>query len=255
MNRKQFIQSHGATCDNWTWSWSFINERQRFVIFGAWDRLISGRRAKIFSKAWVTNAKGKTSKGYKQSLEHIRLIEEEGYQLFTFPMQPVEETWQDDVIPKIKSITHELTAKKLVRIGDDWFAAESDLENALAEELAVPEKFPEGAKTTVIINAYERNPKARAACIAYYGCYCAACGLNFFSRYGELGKDFIHVHHIKPLRAVAEEYEVDPKKDLVPVCPNCHAMIHRTEPCLSVSELREHLKKASLIVSESTGKL
>ncbi|HZL77529.1 MAG TPA: HNH endonuclease [Candidatus Limnocylindrales bacterium] len=245
MNRKQFIQSHGATCDNWNWSWSFVNEPKRIVIFGAWDRLISGRRAKIFSKAWVIDAKGRASKGFKQSLEHIRLIEEEGYKLYTFPMQPVEETWQDDVIPKIKSFTPELTAKKLVRIGDEWFAAETDFENALAEELAVPEKFPEGAKTTVVINAYERNPKARAACIAQHGCCCAACGFNFVSRYGELGKDFIHVHHIKPLRAVAEEYEVDPKKDLVPVCPNCHAMIHRTEPCLSISELREHLKNAS----------
>jgi 5-methylcytosine-specific restriction protein A len=104
MNRKKFIESHGASCDNWTWSWSFVNEAKRFVIFGAWDRLISGRRVKIFSKSWVTNAKGNTSKGYNQSLEHIRLIQEEGYQLFTFAMQPLEETWQDDAIPKIKSL-------------------------------------------------------------------------------------------------------------------------------------------------------
>lgn len=212
---------------------------------------MSGRSAKIFSKAWAVDAKGNASKGYNQSLGHIRLIEEAGYKLYTFPMQPVEETWQDDVIPKIESFTPELTVKKLVRVGDEWFAAETDLENALPEELATPDKFPEGAKTTVVINAYERNPKARVACIAHHGCHCAACGFNFASIYGELGKDFIHVHHIKPLRAVAAEYEVDPKKDLVPVCPNCHAMIHRTEPCLSISELHEHLKKASLTVSDS----
>jgi 5-methylcytosine-specific restriction protein A len=143
-----------------------------------------------------------------------------------------------------------LTAKKLERVGDEWFAAETDSENALAEELAAPEKFPEGAKTTVVINAHERNPKARAACIVYHGCQCAVCGFNFVSKYGELGKDFIHVHHIKPLRAVDEEYEVDPQKDLIPVCPNCHAMIHRNEPCLSISELREHLNKAALAVRE-----
>lgn len=212
MNRKQFIQSHGASCDNWNWSWSFVNKTKRMVIFGAWDGLISGRNAKIFSKNWIINAKNKKSKGYKQSLEHIRLIQEEDYQLFTFPMQPIEETWQDDVIPKIKSFTPELTAKNLVQIGDDWFAAETDSENILAEELASPETFPEGAKTTVVINAYERSSKARAACIAYHGCHCAACGFNFVSSYGELGKDFIHVHHIKPLRAVAKEYKVDRKK-------------------------------------------
>jgi 5-methylcytosine-specific restriction protein A len=241
MNRKQFIESHGASCDNWTWSWSFVNKAKRFVIFGVWDRLISGRRAKVFSKEWITNAKGHASKGYKQSLEHIRLIQEDGYKLFTFPMQPLEETWQDDVIPKIKSFTPELTPKKLARVDGDWFAAETDLDNSLAEELAASETFPEGAKTTVVINAYERNPKARAACIAYHGCKCAACGFNFVSRYGELGRDFIHVHHLRPLRAVADEYEVDPKKDLIPVCPNCHAMIHRTEPCLSITELRLRL--------------
>ena len=37
MNRKQFIQSRGATCRNWTWSWSFINHDDQLVIFGAWD--------------------------------------------------------------------------------------------------------------------------------------------------------------------------------------------------------------------------
>jgi len=245
MSRKQFIQSQGATCRNWNWSWSFVNDSEHFVIFGAWDRFLSGRTAKIFSKSWATDVKGNSSKGYRQSLEHIRLIEEEGYKLFTFPMQPVDETWQDDVTAKIKSFTPDLTVKNLVRVGDDWFAAEIDLEYPLPEELATPERFPEGAKTTVVINAHERNSKARAACIAYHGCHCAACDLSFVSKYGELGSDFIHVHHIKPLRAVDEEYEVDPKEDLIPVCPNCHAMIHRTEPCLSISELRAHLEKAS----------
>jgi hypothetical protein len=69
MNRKQFIESQGATCKNWNWRWSFVNEGKRFVIFGAWDRLISGRRAKIFSKDWVVDAKSHASKGFKQSLQ------------------------------------------------------------------------------------------------------------------------------------------------------------------------------------------
>jgi 5-methylcytosine-specific restriction enzyme A len=174
MSRKQFMRSQGATCKNWIWSWSFVNERKRFVIFGAWDRLISGRSAKIFTKDWEYDAKGNVAKGYKQSLDHLRLIEKEGYKLYTFPMQPAEGTWQQDVIPKIKKFTPELTAKKLVRVGDEWFATEADSENALPEELASPEKFPEGAKISIVINAFERNPKARAACIAYHGCHCAA---------------------------------------------------------------------------------
>ena len=77
---------------------------------------MSVRQGKIFSKEWMINGKGQASKGYKQSLAHIRLIQEEAYKLFTFPLQPGEETWQDDVIPKIKSFTPELTQKQLVGV-------------------------------------------------------------------------------------------------------------------------------------------
>ena len=102
--------------------------------------------------------------------------------------------------------------------------------NSLPEELVTAEKFPEGARHSVIINAYERNPKARAACIAHHGDLCAVCGFNFAKAYGALGDGFIHVHHIVPIGEIGKQYEIDPKKDLIPVCPNCHAMIHHVEP-------------------------
>jgi 5-methylcytosine-specific restriction protein A len=65
------------------------------------------------------------------------------------------------------------------------------------------------------------------------------CGFDFEARYGEFGKGFIQVHHIVPVSEIGERYVVDPKSDLVPVCPNCHAMIHRRHPPLSIGELRE----------------
>jgi len=74
MSRKQFIQSQGATCNNWNWSWSFVNHPKRFVIFGAWEEFTDGESVKIFAEDWRTNAKGYRSKGYNQSLEHIRLV-------------------------------------------------------------------------------------------------------------------------------------------------------------------------------------
>ena len=123
MSRKQFIQSHGATCKNWFWSWSFVNERERFVIFGAWDPL-GGGMAKIFSEDWKIDAKGRATRGYKQSLEHIRLIEEEDYELRTLSMEP--ETGRDGVIPRIKSFERKLTIQKLKHVGKDWFATETD---------------------------------------------------------------------------------------------------------------------------------
>ncbi|MBI5828635.1 MAG: HNH endonuclease [Chloroflexi bacterium] len=101
-----------------------------------------------------------------------------------------------------------------------------------------PEKHIEGAKKQVTVNAYERNPKARTACIAKYGSKCAVCEFDFEKHYGEIGSGYIHVHHLKPLASVSEKYEVDPIEDLRPVCPNCHAMLHKKEPPYSIEELQ-----------------
>ena len=105
------------------------------------------------------------------------------------------------------------------------------------------EKLIEGAKREVFVNSYERNPKARQACINHFGLNCSVCEFNFKERYGERGKDFIHVHHLKQLSSINEEYEVDPINDLCPVCPNCHAMLHMTNPPCSIEELKKIIQK------------
>lgn len=99
----------------------------------------------------------------------------------------------------------------------------------------------EGAKTTVTVNKYERNPEARQKCIEANGYSCAVCGMNFEDVYGPIGRGFIHVHHIIPISEIGEEYVVDPIHDLVPVCPNCHAMLHKglDGRVLRVEELKE----------------
>lgn len=102
--------------------------------------------------------------------------------------------------------------------------------------------YAEGAKKQIRVNAYERNTKARDACLKHYGRLCCVCDLNFEKRYGSLGKDFIHVHHVNPLHLISKAYKVDPVADLRPVCPNCHAMLHRTDPPISIEELRARLK-------------
>lgn len=107
------------------------------------------------------------------------------------------------------------------------------------EELDESEIHIEGAKRAVTINLYERDPEARRKCIAKWGTSCSACGFHFEYFYGSLGKDYIHVHHLKPLSEIGGEYQVDPVNDLRPVCPNCHAMLHRRKPALSIQELQE----------------
>lgn len=116
---------------------------------------------------------------------------------------------------------------------------------AEAEPIAVdsPEQvnrgeYREGSVRQVLVNAYERDRAARQACIRHYGLTCVACGLRFEQKYGALGAGFIHVHHVVPLSELGPNYELDPVKDLRPVCPNCHAMLHRQRPPLSVEALR-----------------
>jgi len=107
------------------------------------------------------------------------------------------------------------------------------------DELEEPEKLLEGQKKKVFVNTYERNTKARAKCIEHYGTSCSVCEIDFGEIYGKLGDGFIHIHHLLPVAQLGKQYEVDPVDDLLPVCPNCHAMLHRRNPPLSINELKE----------------
>jgi len=98
---------------------------------------------------------------------------------------------------------------------------EKELEADLSQE-----EYTEGEKRVSISSRYERNHKARAACLAHHGYTCKYCGMNFETVYGPEFRDIIEVHHIVPLNQIGENYVVDPIKDLVPLCPNCHAAIH-----------------------------
>ena len=116
MNRTEFIKKHGATCNNWHWSWSFIDTDKRVVIFGIWPdrREKKGKKVLMFSESWNNPPH---TPGYKQSREHIRLIQESHYTLKTFPFKFNEET------RKIQSFTEKLTLKTLSppQGGDSWW--------------------------------------------------------------------------------------------------------------------------------------
>ncbi len=119
MSRKQFIESQGATCKNWNWSWSFINESEKFIAFGAWDIHEDGNLTLILSEDWAISPKGKKQPGYPQSREHIRLIEKENFKLKTFPMEYMKSDENDDGAPaKIKGFTPKLTDKTLICVGN-----------------------------------------------------------------------------------------------------------------------------------------
>ena len=104
----------------------------------------------------------------------------------------------------------------------------------------------EGEFAELQIKKHKRSQEAREQCIQQKGCKCVVCGFDFEETYGNIGKGFIHVHHIWPLSTREGEYEVNVKEDLVPVCPNCHAMIHHVKDrVLSIEELKQIIKENS----------
>ncbi len=123
-------------------------------------------------------------------------------------------------------------------------AIETRLEELLdSYQSGFAEPLTEGISKSVSVTVYERNPIARQQCIEHYGAICFACGFSFGEVYGETAEGFIHVHHLK-LVAEAGERKVDPIKDLRPICPNCHAVIHLQNPPLTIVELKRMLKEA-----------
>lgn len=107
------------------------------------------------------------------------------------------------------------------------------------DEIENSSEYPEGSKKRITVNAYERNDKARQDCINIYGLNCWVCHMNFEQIYGEIGKGYIHVHHKKPLSTIDEEYVVNPETDLIPLCPNCHAMVHQPSDYLTLDKLKK----------------
>lgn len=114
-----------------------------------------------------------------------------------------------------------------------------------AEELPqiIETEFYEGLKKIVTVNSYERNSKARELCVKYWKAICAVCDFDFEKTYGKIGKGFIHVHHLTPVAQIGKTYQVDPIKDLIPVCPNCHSIIHKKEPPFSIEKMKKILRK------------
>lgn len=142
-------------------------------------------------------------------------------------------------------------AEELERRWKEYLRARRKDPTIWPDEITGPELYVEGVKKSVTVNAYERDPRARQACIEHYGTRCSVCGFSFGSLYGKHGEGFIHVHHVVPLSKIGREYKVDPVKDLRPVCPNCHAMLHVGPTVLTIEELKDIIRRAALRQEES----
>lgn len=107
------------------------------------------------------------------------------------------------------------------------------------------EYLESGNKKIVVINHYERNSKAREACLKLQGHQCAICGFDAKAVYGDEYEGKIHVHHIVPISERGVEYVINPQTDLIPVCPNCHMILHTSVKgkTIDVEELKRRVRK------------
>lgn len=167
----------------------------------------------------------------------------------------MQEMWRDRETGQMASRTHKYPPQSSLTIGE-WGVWEANVAG-VADEFVLRALSPplvldaatnndaarqpmlfEGALKSVELTLHERNATAREICISHYGLSCQACGLNYEDKYGSIGKDLIHVHHVTPLSAIGEAYQVNPLQDLIPLCATCHHVAHRRDPPYSVAEMR-----------------
>lgn len=128
---------------------------------------------------------------------------------------------------------------------EEWFEflrTQNIRYNPFSETKETTISFIEGSATQVTQTRYERNIYARKECLKHFGYSCSVCDFNFEKYYGSLGYKFIHVHHLTQVATIKQEYKVNPIQDLRPVCPNCHSMLHKQNPPLTIGELKEIIK-------------
>ncbi len=176
-------------------------------------------------------------------------------------LDPEQETimWRERLLGEARfSGMHWDTQISGISIPDDvaselemaWFDLVDVVEFGLPEQVVNRDVFLEGATREITINSYERDRSARRRCIEKYGTTCRVCHISLMDLYGAVGEGLIHVHHLKSLADIGEEYEVDPIQDMIPVCPNCHAIIHSRRPAYSIDEVRQFLTNVSNDINE-----
>ncbi|HHB1427241.1 TPA: HNH endonuclease [Serratia odorifera] len=147
--------------------------------------------------------------------------------------------WRDGVRPITQDIFHTIVSQvQLAPI------AVTAIEDPDVDPNLESVSYQEGGKISYYTTKYERDPQLRRAALKLHGVTCCACGFNFKAYYGEYAEGFIHIHHIVPVSEFGGQKEVDPATDLVPVCANCHSIIHRKKnKTLTIDELKAMIQQ------------
>lgn len=225
---------------------------------GSWFTGYSQYKGAFFVFCGV-NTSGRTGHNYGNHFDGEELIwsgktgshkDQTTIQAMISPGAEVHLFWREDDRSKFNyaGLAHPVSVSDSKPVIIRWrFDNSEEVVASIPEEVTldvseIPLSIMEGAVKQITVNAYERNAVARKACLKVHGFQCAACGFDFELFYGDIGKKYIHVHHITPISSIGENYIINPVNDLVPLCPNCHAMIHRTNPPMSVEDLKKRIK-------------
>lgn len=244
MKRQEFIENQGATCKNWRWSWSFVNREAKFVIFGLWEDNEEVDGGLILSPDWAISEAGRKRPSFRECREHIDLVTEADFALLVF--KQFARTGPDGKISRggprsIERFEPILERRFLFEQSNGWYAAPAPVPPSTTFEPLIGRVFEEGELISALSKRVERNPAAREACLEAHGYTCKVCGVSMKNRYGPAGTHVIEVHHLEELRLADGKRKVDPVQDLVPLCPNCHTIIHRRRPAYKLDEVREML--------------
>jgi len=217
--------------------------------------IVLGSLAKNLMKAL-----GKVSQENKELFFHsIDLIEEKSIQVrlhcgsYQGPAKDMT-TWPDSwkdfrlILTRIYE-EKENSSNLLVDIGD---YALSVMSTILPLERIETEGYEEGTLIEFMHRRHERNKKNREIAIKIHGNSCKICS---FTTKEVFGKDeIIQVHHILPVSKMNEGHVVDPEKELIPVCPTCHAFIHTRKPPYTMDEVIS-MRKVGIYESGRDGKI
>lgn len=233
----------------------------RIVLNQNWKRLIIDFHPGTYARGLIDGMKSSSDTSKAQFSALVKAVTVEGstlsFQINGVPQEPEKpESWPD-VWNKIGL----LLKTKPLDIGDGDVSADlAEIEKWLelftacvlslapleTEEEEEYRKAPdtEGSMKRIMVNRYERDRVNRSICLHFHGTSCKVCNVSFGNEYGKIGEGFIHVHHLIPVSKISASYQFDPVKDLVPVCPNCHSMLHRREPPYTPEELADLISKA-----------
>jgi len=197
-----------------------------------------------FLHVCICLAKGESTDSFFVMLEKLKHLYKQAEKILpdsiTYPSPAISivKSSTDEAKKKATDDTDEFYPDEVIFIKEDENAEDaidSDLEELDSLEIEGDDISNTGTRRT-------RSQKARKVCIRHHGSICVVCDFDFEKRYGKIGEGFIHVHHLEDVASKDGKYAVNPKKDLRPVCPNCHAMLHKRKPAMDIDELRNMLK-------------